>query len=120
MAVKIDPAQNIYVRYKMELSKKLRDNHEILKSKCDNFEIKDITSVDLYYSDGGVQGADYKIELSLKGTNYIRYVYIWPSGEWYSASNDTRMKEVINEWINEVKNMAKQENTFADRQDKTD
>ena len=88
----------------MELSKKLRENSEFLKSKCDTCDIKDITGIDLYYSDGGVQGADFKIELSLKGTNYIRYVYIWPSGDWYSASNDPRMKEVINEWIEQVKN----------------
>jgi hypothetical protein len=91
----------------MELSKKLRENCEFLKSKCDKFDIKDVTSVDMYYSDGGVQGADFKIELSLKGTNYIRYVYIWPSGEWYSASNDPNIKVVIDEWINQVKNTAK-------------
>lgn len=104
----------------MEVSKKLREHHGILKSKCDNFEIKDITGTDLYYSDGAVKDADFKIELSLKGTNYIRYVYIWPSGDWYSASNDPRIKESIDEWINEVKNITKQENTSDDRQDKTD
>jgi hypothetical protein len=104
----------------MELSKKLRENREFLKGKCDNFEIKDITSHDLYYSDGGVQGADFKIELSLKGTNYIRYVYIWPSGEWYSASNDPNIKVLIDEWINEVKNTTKQESSSDDKQDKTD
>lgn len=91
----------------MELSKKLRENCEFLKSKCDEFDIKDVTSVDMYYSDGGVQGADFKIELSLKGTNYIRYVYIWPSGEWYCASNDPNIKVVIDEWINQVKNTTK-------------
>jgi len=102
----------------MELSKKLRENREFLKGKCDNFEIKDITSHDLYYSDGGVQGADFKIELSLKGTNYIRYVYIWPSGEWYSASNDEKIKQLINEWIQQVKFKLKlimQENTSVDK-----
>jgi hypothetical protein len=88
----------------MELSKKLRENCEFLKSKCDTCDIKDVTGTDLYYSDGAVQGADFKIELSLKGTNYIRYVYIWPSGEWYSASNDPRIKEAITEWIDQVKN----------------
>ena len=104
----------------MELSKKLRDNHEFLKSKCDNFHIKDITGTDMYYTDGSAQGADFKIELSLKGTNYMRYVYIWPSGDWYSASNDPRVKEVIDQWIEQVKNMSIQENTSADKQGMTD
>ena len=104
----------------MELSKNLRDNCELLKSKCDNFDIKDITGTDLYYTDGSAQGADFKIKLSLKGTNYIRYVYIWPSGEWYSASSDPRIKETVDQWINEVKNISKQENTSADKQDMTD
>ena len=98
----------------MELSKKLRENFEFLKSKCDNFEIKDITGTDLYYSDGTVQGADFKIELSLKDTHYIRYIYIWPSGEWYSASNDQKIKELINEWIEQVK-VIMQENSSADK-----
>ena len=98
----------------MELSKKLRENFEFLKSKCDNFEIKDITGTDLYYSDGTVQGADFKIELSLKDTHYIRYIYIWPSGEWYSASNDQKIKELINEWIEQVK-VITQENSSADK-----
>ena len=88
----------------MSLSKKLRDNIDILKSKCDKIDIKDITTTDLYYSDGGVQGADFKIELSLKDTNYMRYVYVWPSGEWYSASNNEEMKNLIVEWIEKVKN----------------
>jgi hypothetical protein len=102
----------------MELSKKLRENCEFLKSKCDEFDIKEVTTVDLYYSDGGVKGADFKIELSLKGTNYIRYVYIWPSGEWYSASNDKKIKQLINEWIQQVKLKLKlimQENTSVDK-----
>jgi hypothetical protein len=98
----------------MELSKKLRENSELLKSKCDNFEIKDITGTDLYYSDGTVQGADFKIKLSLKGTNCIKYIYIWPSGEWYSASNDQKIKELINEWIEQVK-VITQENSSADK-----
>jgi hypothetical protein len=46
----------------MELSKKLRENHESLKSKCDNFDIKDITATDMYYTDGSAQGSDFKIE----------------------------------------------------------
>ena len=68
----------------------------------------------MYYSDGTVQGADFKIKLSLKGTNYIKYIYIWPSGEWYSASNDQKIKELINEWIEQVK-VIMQENSSADK-----
>jgi hypothetical protein len=98
----------------MELSKKLRENSQLLKSKCDNFEIKDITGTDLYYSDGTVQGADFKIKLSLKDTNCIKYIYIWPSGEWYSASNDQKIKELINQWIEQVK-VITQENSSADK-----
>ena len=104
----------------MELSKKLKEDHEFLKSKCDTFEIKDITGTDLYYSDGLVQGADFKIKFILKDTNYLRYIYIWPSGEWYSASNDPNIKVLIDEWINEVKNTTKQESSSDDKQDKTD
>jgi hypothetical protein len=102
----------------MDLSKKLRDNYELLKSKCDNFEIKDITGTDLYYSDGAVQGADFKVEFSLKGTQYMRYVYIWPSGDWYSASNDLHMKETINQWIEQVK-IIMRDDTPADKPGKT-
>jgi hypothetical protein len=102
----------------MELSKKLKEDHEFLKSKCDTFEIKDITGTDLYYSDGLVQGADFKIEFILKDTNYLRYIYIWPSGKWYSASNDEKIKQLINEWIQQVKLKLKlimQENTSVDK-----
>lgn len=102
----------------MDLSKKLRENHQLLKSKCDNFDIKDVTGTDLYYSDGAVQGADFKVEFSLKGTQYMRHVYIWPSGEWYSASNDPRMKETINDWIEQVK-IIMRDDTPADKLDKT-
>jgi len=101
----------------MELSKKLKENAEFLKSKCDKFNIKEVSSADLYYSDGAATGADFKIELGLKGTNYIRYIYVWPSGKWVSMSNNEDVKKLITEWIEQVKNLPefKQENTSADR-----
>ena len=87
----------------MELSKKLKEDHEILKNKCDIFEIKDITGTDLYYTDGQAQGADFKIECSLKDTNYMRTIYVWPSGKCWCSSNDKKIQDIINEWIEQVK-----------------
>ena len=89
----------------MELSKKLKEHHGLLKSKCDNFDIKNITGTDLYYTDGAVQGTEFKIEFSLKGTNYMRTVYIWPSGEWWFSSNNKEIKDIINECIQQVKDL---------------
>jgi hypothetical protein len=96
----------------MELTKKLRDNHEFLKSKCDNFDIKEVSGADLYYSDGAVQGADFKVEFSLKGTNYMRHLYVWPCGKWLCMSNNEQVKTLITEWIEQVK-MTIQDDTSA-------
>ena len=96
----------------MDLSNKLKES-DFLKSKCDKFEIKEVSGTDLYYSDGAVQGATFKIEFSLTGTNYMRSVYFWPTGIWLCTSNNEEIKKLITEWVEKL-------NISDDKQGRTD
>ena len=96
----------------MNISKQLKDNEALLRLMWDKLEVQDkfaiqpVDELDMYYTDRMAEGADFKIEILLKGDKHINNAYIWPSGDLWVTTSNIIIHGIITRWIDEVKKMS--------------
>jgi len=84
----------------------LQEKISLLKLIYPEVALYEITSADIYYTDGLAVDAKFKISFSNLG-KYMTTVYVNPDGTWFSTVDSFLVKKAMTDWIKEVNLMTK-------------
>jgi len=84
----------------------LREKISLLKLIYPEIALYEISSADIYYTDGLAVDAKFKISFLSNG-KYITTVYVNANGSWFSTVDSLLVKKAMTDWIQEVNLMTK-------------
>ena len=79
----------------------LREKISLLKLIYPEIALYEVSSADIYYTDGLAVDAKFKISFLSYG-KYISTVYVKADGTWFSSVASLLVKKAMTDWIQEV------------------
>jgi hypothetical protein len=83
----------------------LREKINLLKLIYPEIALYEVSSADIYYTDGLAVDAKFKISFLSDG-KYVSTVYIKTDGTWFSTVDSPPVKKAMTDWIQEVNLMS--------------
>jgi len=83
------------------IAQQLRSKVGLIKSKY-RVDLEELTTVDMYYTDGSAQNCDFKLLFS-EDSVVVAIFYVYPGGEFFGTDTATEAKELVEKWINDFK-----------------
>ena len=85
----------------LSLAQRLRSKVDLIKSKY-RVDLEELTTVDMYYTDGSAQNCDFKLLFS-EDSVVVAIFYVYPGGEFFGTETATEPKALVEKWIDDFK-----------------